>query len=188
VTVSAAPKIRRRVRPGDPEGIVAMHGRIYPREYAVDAEFEAHVAASVTRAVKRGWPGAREGIWIVELGGEMAGSLALTDDGNDEAALRWFVLERRLRGRGLGRRLVEELIARAEAEGYARIGLETFSELETAARIYRDAGFELVWEETGPRWGRTELAYQRYELSLRSSASPRREARAAPAPASGPSR
>jgi GNAT superfamily N-acetyltransferase len=188
--MNPSPQIHRQVRPGDPDAIVALHERIYPGEYGVDAEFVAHVSASVARAVQRGWPRASEGVWIVELDGEMAGSLALTDEGDAQATLRWFVLDRRLRGRGLGRRLVEELLARARAEGYAWIALETFSELTTAARIYRDAGFELVREETGPRWGRAELTYQRYELELSpsSSASPRREARAEPAPASGPSR
>jgi RimJ/RimL family protein N-acetyltransferase len=164
--VSPAPDVRRELRPGDLGRIIAQHGRIYAPEYGVDATFEAHVAASVADAGKRGWPREREAVWIVEREGEHAGSLALTDEGDGMAALRWFVLDPALRGAGLGTRLVDELLELAEACGYERVGLETFSELRAAARIYRRAGFELQWAQTGPRWGHAALTYQRYELSF----------------------
>jgi ribosomal protein S18 acetylase RimI-like enzyme len=164
--MSPEPRIRRILLPGDLGGIIAHHGRVYRREYGVDETFEAHVAASVAQAAACGFPREREAIFIVECDGEHGGSLGLTDEGNDEAALRWFVLDRRLRGRGLGRRLVAEMVARAEEAGYARIRLETFSELEAAAHLYRDHGFRLVSEDTAPRWGRERITYQRYELGL----------------------
>jgi ribosomal protein S18 acetylase RimI-like enzyme len=102
----------------------------------------------------------------VEVGGEHAGSLALTDEGNGVAAIRWFVLSPEVRGRGLGRRLLGEMLARATELGYTRVRLETFSELEAAAHLYCDHGFELVSMETAPRWGRERITYQRYELEL----------------------
>lgn len=164
--MSDAPDVRRELHPGDIGAIAAAHGRVYAREHGLDATFEASVASSLGQAGERGWPGVDEGVWIVEQGGRFAGSLGLTDEGDGEARLRWFMLDARLRGRGLGRRLLGELLARAEEVGYARVVLETFSELEAAAHLYRQHGFALVWEETGPRWGRAELTYQRYELEL----------------------
>jgi GNAT superfamily N-acetyltransferase len=165
--VTREPAIRRELRPGDLGAIVAHHGRLYGGEHGVDASFEAQVANTVSRAGVRGFPREHEGIWIVEEAGEHRGSIALTDEGDAEATLRWFVLEPRLRGRGLGRRLVGEVIAEARAAGYELIALETFSELTAAARIYLDHGFEVVWEERKPRWGRAEITYQRYELPVR---------------------
>ena len=44
--------------------------------------------------------------------------------------------------------------------------LETFSELNAAAHLYREHGFQVVSAETGPRWGRAEITYQRYEAEL----------------------
>jgi ribosomal protein S18 acetylase RimI-like enzyme len=164
--VSPAPRIRRHLRPGDLGAIVAHHGRVYGPEYGVDSTFEAHVAASVAGVAARGFPSAREAICIVELGGEHAGSIGLTDEGGDQAALRWVVLDAALRGRGLGRRLIGEMVERARRAGYARLWLETFSELEAAAHLYRDHGFKLLSEDTAPRWGRDEITYQRYELDL----------------------
>jgi ribosomal protein S18 acetylase RimI-like enzyme len=164
--VTPAPRIRRELRPGDLGTIVAHHGRVYGPEYGVDATFEGHVAVSVAGAAIRGFPSEREAICLVELGGEHAGSIGLTDEGDDEAALRWVVLDARLRGRGLGRRLIGEMVARAGEAGYRRLSLETFSELRAAAHLYRDHGFELVSEDTAPRWGRDRITYQRYELDL----------------------
>jgi ribosomal protein S18 acetylase RimI-like enzyme len=164
--MSVEPTIRRVLRPGDLGEIVAHHGRVYGPEFGVDTTFEGHVAAAVARAATRGFPSEREAIWIVEAGGGHAGSLALTDEGDDEAAVRWFVLDRAVRGHGLGRRLLGELLETARASGYARIWLETFSDLRAAAHLYRDHGFVLVSEDATPRWGRNRITYQRYELEL----------------------
>lgn len=164
--------VRRDLRPGDLGAIVAHHGRVYRPEYGVDSTFEAHVGASVSAAGMRGFPRPGEGIWIVEAGGRHAGSLALTDEG-ERGCVRWFVLDPELRGRGLGRRLVAELVAEAEAAGYEGLYLETFSDLRAAAHIYRSHGFELTGEQTGPRWGRADLTYQHYELSFQSRAQSR---------------
>jgi GNAT superfamily N-acetyltransferase len=161
-------EIRRELRPGDIGAIIALHGRLIPPEHGLDSTHEGYVAASVARAAIRGWPGEREAVWVVERDGEVAGGIALTDDGDDTAGLRWFVLERSLRGRGLGRRLIGELVAEARRLGFARLRLETFSDLRAAAHLYREHGFEVVHEETGPRWGRERVTYQHYELRLSS--------------------
>jgi ribosomal protein S18 acetylase RimI-like enzyme len=158
--------IRRELLPGDLGEIVALHGRVYSREYGHDETFEAMVASSVVDAAAEGFPGPGEGVWIVEEGRRVVGSLGLTDEGGGEARVRWFVLEPSSRGRGLGRTLLDELFAKVEQFGYTRVTLETFSDLEAAAHLYREHGMELVWEDTRPRWGRPAVTYQRYELLL----------------------
>ncbi len=170
--ITSAFGIRRELRPGDLGAIIAHHGLVYRPEYGVDSMFEAQVAASVARAAARGFPREREAIRIVEYDGQHAGSIGLTDEGRDEAALRWVLLDSRLRGHGLGRRLVGEMVARARESGYARVWLETFSELEAAAHLYREHGFAVVSEETAPRWGRDRITYQRYELELERTEAP----------------
>jgi ribosomal protein S18 acetylase RimI-like enzyme len=160
------PHVRRELRPGDLGAIIEHHGRTYAREYGVDSSFEAHVAAAVARTALRGFPRETEAIWIVEQAGRHAGSLALTDEGDGVACVRFFVLDAELRGAGLGRRLLDELLEIARATGFDRVVLETFSDLRAAAHLYRDYGFRITSEETGPRWGRAEITYQRYELEL----------------------
>jgi N-acetylglutamate synthase-like GNAT family acetyltransferase len=163
--------VRRDLRPGDLGAIIEHHGRTYAREYGVDSSFEAHVAAAVARAALRGFPREKEAIWIVEREGRHAGSLAMTDEGDGVACVRFFVLDSDLRGRGLGRRLLAELLDTARIAGYERAVLETFSDLTAAAHLYREHGFRMVNAETGARWGRAELTYQRYEAELLSEQS-----------------
>jgi ribosomal protein S18 acetylase RimI-like enzyme len=154
------------LRPGDLEAIVAHHRRVYGAEYGVDSRFGDFVAAAVARAAERGFPTERETIRIVELDGEHVGSIGLTDEGADEAAIRWVVFSPAVRGRGLGRRLLREMLSFAEEHGYRMVWLETFSELEAAAHLYRDHGFVVTGADTAPRWGRDTITMQRYELEL----------------------
>jgi GNAT superfamily N-acetyltransferase len=163
-------EIRTTLRPGDLGAIIAHHGEVYRREYGVDSTFEAHVAAAVAAAGKHGWPGHGEHLRIAELDGRHAGSLALTAEGDGWATLRFFLLDAELRGQGLGRRWVAELLGEAEEYGYEGVRLETFSELTAAAHIYRSHGFEVVSAQTGPRWGRPAITYQLYELNFQSRA------------------
>jgi RimJ/RimL family protein N-acetyltransferase len=171
---AAEVEIRSDLRLGDLDAIVALHARYYPPEYGFDSRFLAQVEARVAEALAAGFPGERDRVRIVERDGELAGSLALTDEGDGTGYLRWYLIEPALRGRGLGRRMVAELLDEARALGYLRLRLETFSELGTAAAIYRDAGFRVVAEETGPRWGREKITYQHYELEVQPSSNTRR--------------
>jgi GNAT superfamily N-acetyltransferase len=164
-------EVRSELRPGDLQAIVALHARLYPVEYGVDSDFVTHVEGRIAEAVAAGFPRKGDAVRILERRGEVVGSLALTDEGDGSGCLRWFLISPVLRGRGLGRRLVAELIAEARDRGYRRLWLETFSDLRIAAAIYRDAGFVLVGEEAGPRWGR-EITYQHYEMELIAAASP----------------
>jgi N-acetylglutamate synthase-like GNAT family acetyltransferase len=170
--------IRRELRPGDLGAIIEHHGRTYAREYGVDSSFEAHVAAAVARAALRGFPRENEAIWIVERDGRHAGSLAMTDEGDGVACIRFFVLDSDLRGKGLGRRLLDELLDAARGAGFERAALETFSDLSAAAHLYVERGFRVVNAETGPRWGRAEITYQRYEANLAESPNPAPRGRA----------
>jgi ribosomal protein S18 acetylase RimI-like enzyme len=162
--------VRDEFRPGDLEAIVEHHRHVYGEEYGVDSRFGDFVAAAVARAADRGFPGEREAIRIVELDGAHAGSIGLSDEGEDDAAIRWVVFSPEVRGNGLGRRLLGELLAFAEDQGYRRVWLETFSELRAAAHLYREHGFVVTGEDTAPRWGRDAITMQRYELELEARA------------------
>ena len=164
------PTIRSELRHGDLDAIVAHHRYVYGEEYGVDSRFGDFVAEAVEEVAERGFPRERETIRIVELDGEHVGSIALTDEGDDEAAIRWVLLGPEVRGKGLGRRLVADMLAFAEDQGYRRVWLYTFSELKAAAHLYLDAGFVVTEADTAPRWGREAITMQRYELELETRA------------------
>lgn len=158
-------QIRRRLRPGDTRAIAELHRRVYGAEYGMNEEFVAAVAATLEHAAASGWPQDGGAVWIVEQGGRARGSLALTAEAERRGQLRWFVLEAPLRGRGLGRSLLAELLATAREAGMQHLELDTFSALQDAARLYRSAGFEVVSERERNDWGPL-IVYQHYTLAL----------------------
>jgi GNAT superfamily N-acetyltransferase len=157
--------VRRALRAGDIAAISDLHRRVYGLEFDLDERFVAAVARSVHDAVAAGWPERGGAVWLIERDGELAGSLGLTDEGDGIGRVRWFVFEPELRGRGLGRSLIDELLAEARAASLRMLELETFSALAVAAHLYRDAGFELRSAATTDKWG-PKIVYQRYELDL----------------------
>jgi GNAT superfamily N-acetyltransferase len=158
--------IRRRLRPGDAEAIADLHDCVYRAEYGLDGRFRASVARGIEEALAAGWPERSGGVWLVDGDeGGLRGALGLTRLDEELGQVRWFVLEPELRGRGLGRTLVGELVAEARASGMRQLLLETFSALTAAAHIYRGVGFGVVWEQRTDQWG-PEITYQRYELKL----------------------
>jgi GNAT superfamily N-acetyltransferase len=153
--------IRGDLRAGDLGGIAALHGTVYAAEHGLDARFEAGVARGFAEAVQRGWP-ERGRLWAVERDGELTGSLALTHEDDGVGKVRWFLLAEELRGRGLGRTLLEELVSEADDAGLAVLKLETFSALRAAGHLYRSVGFELLDSQRFSGWGRP-IVLQHYE-------------------------
>jgi GNAT superfamily N-acetyltransferase len=156
--------IRRTLREGDAEAIADLHRRVYASEFGLNDEFVAAVAAGVEAACAEGWPNARGAVWLVDIDEQLGGSLALTEDGA-VGRVRWFVLAPALRGHGLGRSLMAELLTKAGEDQLAKLELETFSALTVAGGIYRAVGFRVCWERERLDWG-PAIVFQGYELEL----------------------
>ena len=153
--------IRNDIRPGDIEEIISLHSKIYYKEYGFDNTFELYVAnplcafaASHTK---------REKIWIVEYKNRIYGSLAVVQSSNTTAQLRWFLIHPQLRGRGVGKKLINEAIQFAIENSFVSLFLWTVSILEAANKIYTTVGFQLTDEKAHTIWGKY-LVEQRYEL------------------------
>ncbi len=155
--------VRIGMHPGDLGEIVRLHGVIYEREYRLDNTFEAYVAGPLSEFVLHPTEGQR--IWVVDNDGVVAGCIAIVKAAEGVAQLRWFILTPETRGKGLGKRLMEEVVTFSREAGYRRIILWTFSELETAIALYRRWGFVKTEEKVHRIWGR-DLVEEKYELEL----------------------
>ncbi|HEY3586005.1 MAG TPA: GNAT family N-acetyltransferase [Myxococcaceae bacterium] len=158
--------IRRELHGGDALAMVDLHRRVYCPEYGRNERFVRAVAESLAGKIAQGWPATGGAVWLLERGGRLVGSLGLTVEGPGLGQVRWVVFEEALRGLGLGRSLVQELVATARAVGMHTLQLQTFSDLRTAAHLYREVGFRVVWERQRDDWGES-MTYQGYEASLR---------------------
>jgi GNAT superfamily N-acetyltransferase len=99
--------------------------------------------------------------WVVDDGGAVVGSCALYPVGDGVVELRKMYLAPSVRGHGWGRRLLEQALAAARADGYVRIQLETATVLKEAIGLYQRYGFERV--ERAPESCRCD---QLWELGL----------------------
>ncbi len=140
--------------PGAIGDIAALHARTYAESHDFGAYFEAKVARELGDFLLRFDPG-RDLFRCAVSDGRVRGSIAL-DCGEDPASahLRWFILESRLHGRGLGRRWLAEAVEQARRVGVPEIHLWTLAGLDAAAHLYSEAGFRLTEVVTAEQWGR----------------------------------
>ncbi len=155
--------IRNDLRPGDLGSLIRLHGTLYAAECGWDNTFEAYVAGPLAEFALAQGP--RDRIWIVEHRGRVTGSIAIVELGKKVAQLRWFLLHPHLRGRGLGKLLLNKAVSFSRESAYARIELWTARNLTAAAHLYQSAGFQLSREMTRRLWGQF-VTEQRYDLRL----------------------
>jgi GNAT superfamily N-acetyltransferase len=166
LAVPDGPRIVPAYLPGAVGAVASLHAGYYGPAHGFGAFFEAKVARGFADFVERFDP-ARDGVWLVVDDGRICGSIVI--DGSESASrarqlahLRWFVLDERLRGRGLGKRLLDAAVDFCRRAGFRLVFLNTFAGLDAARALYERAGFRLVDEVRGETWGRTMLE-QRFE-------------------------
>lgn len=79
---------------------------------------------------------------VVEEEGRLVGTVGLVPTGDGVFELRKMYVAREARGRGLGKRLLERVLAAARERGARRVELETASCLVEAIGLYRCYGFQ----------------------------------------------
>lgn len=154
----------RSHRIGDMGWVISSQAAAYAADYGWDISYEALVAEICAQFIKNYDP-AREHCWIAEVGGEPVGSIFLVKATDEIAKLRLLQVEKKARGLGVGRALVEQCIQGARERGYSRMTLWTQSILVAARGIYQSTGFKLVKEEKHHSFG-ADLVGETWERDL----------------------
>jgi N-acetylglutamate synthase-like GNAT family acetyltransferase len=81
--------------------------------------------------------------WIAKIDGDVIGTVALLDIGNNQGALRKMFVHNNCRGKafGVGQRLLTTLLDWAKQKGYKEIFLGTTAKFLAAQRFYAKNGF-----------------------------------------------
>lgn len=100
---------------------------------------------------------------LARVDGETAACAALRALEPGIGELKRLYVRREFRGRGIARRLAEELLAAARAAGYERLRLDTLAFMQEASALYRSLGFV----QTTPYYHNPLQGVVYMELSLR---------------------
>jgi GNAT superfamily N-acetyltransferase len=141
----------------------ALQARYYAREHDFGIYFEAGRLADIADFLSR-YDAGRDGAWIAVDRGEVLGSIVIDGGADDDPAcaqLRWFIMADALRGRGMGRRMMETALAFARTR-YTRVKLGTFVGLDAARHLYESFGFRKIYEQPATTWG-PEVREQHWE-------------------------
>ncbi len=152
--------------PGSIGRVAELHGKYYHAHWRFGLYFEGKVASELAEFLMRFDP-QRDGFWTFSAKDRLEGALAIDGIHLDQgkAHLRWFIVSDVLRGRGLGRRLMQQAIDFCRQRSFATVYLWTFEGLGAARHLYELHGFKLLKQHRGVQWG-TEVNEQYYELTL----------------------
>lgn len=147
-----AGQIHQGYLPGCIGDIASLHARFYAHTSGFGVFFEKKVATEMA-AFAESLPSPGKALWLYVENGRSLASLAIDGDADTGLAhLRWFIVDDALRGAGMGRQLMEQAMAFADAH-FRETYLWTFKGLDAARHLYESAGFRLVQETEGSQWG-----------------------------------
>lgn len=156
--------LRNDVRPGDIGYLTYLAGILYSQEYGMSILNDIEVASFLVHFSQHQRPD-KERIWIAETQEQIVGSIIVYEEAQGIAHLRTLMLHPTVRGRGLGRRLMQVAVDFCREVGYQKINLETFDELSAALHLYAAFGFQQTGERFHEEWGRPVREIQ-FELVL----------------------
>ena len=138
--------------------VTEMHAAYYAENYGFGLVFERKVASELAEFLGR-VDRPKNAVFSAELNGWLVGSVAI--DGEDlgcgVAHLRWFIVDDRARGFGIGQKLISSAMEFVDRARFSESHLWTFKGLDAARHLYEQAGFSLSDEKPGEQWGREVL-------------------------------
>ncbi len=159
-------KILDSYSPGVIGKITELHANYYSKNWEFGLYFESKVATELSEFLNR-FDKNTDGIWVAQENDEIVGSIIIDGNNSDGegARLRWFILNPKFQGRGIGNLLMEKAVTFCKEKEHGRVYLWTFAGLDAAKHLYEKYGFKLCKEHQDTQWGKT-VTEQMFELFL----------------------
>lgn len=142
----------RRAQPSDRDAVVALVFETL-RSFDIEPEPEG-LDADVMEFGLRGDQATDEFVALED--GRLAGSIALRDRGDGSGHISKLFVQQALRGRGIGRALLELAVEAARRRRLQRLDLETRSIFKAAVHLYESTG----WRRGPDPPGACDLTYE----------------------------
>lgn len=131
----------------DAPAIIALIGRVFA-EY--DFSWDPSIEVPDLFDLRRHYGGEAGGFWVARQDGRVVGSVGVERLPDGRAELHRLYLDATLRGRGVGRALVEAVLDWCRTAGVARLILWSDTRFDRAHRLYEGMGFAKTGERELP--------------------------------------
>ncbi len=142
--------IRHNLNPGDLGRIITLHGKCYDSLPGFGLTFEAFVARTLAEYILDAHANGR--IWLAERDGQLIGCTAIVLRDEQQAQLRWVLVDQSARGLGLGKDLVDRALQYSRDNHCTSMYLETTDGLPESQNLYESLGFKIVSNEPAFLW------------------------------------
>jgi len=141
-------------KPGALADVVRLHMAYYQPNWGFGLAFETKVAAELSEFLGRYKAGIDLFITVYSSTGECIGSISLDckDATGMGAHIRWFIVDARYAGKGIGRSLMQKVIDHCNRSNFSRSYLTTFEGLHAARKLYEAFDYRLTEELDVDQW------------------------------------
>ncbi|HWP79663.1 MAG TPA: GNAT family N-acetyltransferase [Candidatus Acidoferrum sp.] len=153
----------RPYKVGEASYICYLQMELYDRVYGFKPVFEYYLLAGAAKFLADTEGGQ---IWVAVDGEKVIGSIAIVKAGEDTAQLRWFALDDRYHGKGLGKKLMDAAMGFCREQGYKQVYLWTVDILYAARHLYEVYGFKLTDTKPNNEWTDSLLTEERWDITL----------------------
>jgi GNAT superfamily N-acetyltransferase len=126
-------------------GFVAWHRAHHVEDIAlIDRYFDARAFEAELAGLPGKYTPPKGSLLIAYSGGQPGGCVALRDIGDGVCEMKRMFVPVAMRGRGIGRALVDRVKNEARKSGYRRMRLDTSHRQKAAMALYESAGFRRI--------------------------------------------
>ena len=153
----------RPYKDADVDFVIANQIALYEQEYGfTSAAWKTYVTDAVCRFTGN-FNETKDCMYILEYHGVVSGCIAIARAGDQSAQLRFFFLEKAVRGMGMGNRLMDLAMVFCKEKNYRHVFLWTCNKLDAARYLYGKYGFRVTETKENSDWGEI-MVEERWEL------------------------